>query len=169
RPINRRVARVWIRNHGTLADVFSNLATVAARIQCRYHATPVWSLPPTDVERNPARCFLNRAWATDRRRRIPREFLCRESFQARVRENARQRSWKTKTIRQHVLGACLAKLAFEKPVAVEDLTKYRLRGRNVDVALFHRRARGKPATRRNVLFDARVIRRPVLLHHAITI
>src|SRR6185503_2725563 len=91
RPINRRVALVCTRERGTLADVFSHLPAVAARIQSRNNTTSVWPLPPADVEWNPAWRFLNRAWATNGRRRIPGEFLCREPFQTRVRENARQR------------------------------------------------------------------------------
>src|SRR4029079_12178120 len=54
-------------------------------------------------------------------------------------------------------------------IAVEYLPKDRLSRRRVYVALFHRRPRGTPATRGNIRLQARIIRRPVFLHHAITI
>src|SRR6185369_10375150 len=153
----------------TLADVFSNLSAVTAGIERRNDATPVWSNPVTDIERNATRCFLDRLAATDRRRRIPRELLCREAFQSGMRENARQRGGKTKTVRQHVLSASLAKLTLKKAIAVEYLAKDRLRRRRVDVALFHRRACREPTTGGDVLLQARVIGGPVFAHHVITI
>src|SRR5215208_2070220 len=169
RPINRIIASIWISAHRTLADVFSYLTAITAGIQRRDNAATVRSQPVAYVKWNSARRLFDRTFATGRRGGIPGELLCRESFHARVRENARQRCRKTKTVRQHILGACLAKLALEKPVAIKDLSKDRFRGRNIDVALFHRRARGKPATRGNILLHARVIGRPVFLHHAITV
>src|ERR1051325_8713433 len=154
---------------GTSTDVCLDLSAVTSGIQRCDYAAAVRSLPVTDVERNAARCLLDRAWTTGVRRGIPRELLCRESLDAGVREYARQRSRKTKTVGQHVLRARLAKLTLKETIAVKDLAKDRLRGRNVHVALFHRRARRKPATRGDVLLHTCVIRRPVFLHHAITI
>src|SRR5215204_2701926 len=80
RPIHWIVARIRIGDRRALADVFSDLAAVAAGVQRRDDAVTVWSNPVTDIERNAARSFLERAAAADRRRRIPRELLRREPF-----------------------------------------------------------------------------------------
>src|SRR6185437_13642053 len=120
---DRIVARIWIRDHRALADVFSDLSAVAAGIQRGDDAATVWSNPIAYVERNAARRFLDRTRTANWRRGIPCELLRRETFQTSVRENARQRRWKTKTIRQHVLSARLAKLTLEKSIAVENLAK----------------------------------------------
>jgi hypothetical protein len=86
-----------------------------------------------------------------------------------VREDAGQRCGKTETVGQHVLGTRLAKLALKKSIAVEYLPKDRLSRGRIHVALFHRRARRKPPARGNICLQTRIIRRPVFLHHAITI
>src|SRR6185369_1943117 len=165
RPINRIVSR----DRGAPADVFPDLSAITSRIQRGDHTATVRSLPIANVPRNTTRCFFNRTWTTNTRRRVPRELLCRETLDARVREYAQQRSRKTKTVGQHVLRARLAKLTFKEAIAVKNLSKDRLRRRGVDVALLHRRARRKPATRRDVLLHARVVSGPVFLHHSITI
>src|SRR6185369_10203639 len=106
-----------------------DLSGVTAGIERRDHAASVRTLPPADVEWNAARCFFDRTRTTDKRRRVPREFLRRESLDARVGQDARQRSGKTETVGQHVLRAGLAELALEKFIAVKNLAKDRLRRR----------------------------------------
>src|SRR5215510_1511433 len=137
-----------------LADVYLNLTAITSRIQRRYNSTTIRSLPPTHIPRNPTWRFFDRTRAANISRGVPGEFLCRESLQAGVRENARQRCRKTKTVGQHVLSARFAKLALKKSIAVEYLPKDRLSRRRIHIALFHRRASGKPATRGNIRLQA---------------
>src|SRR6185369_2568520 len=115
RPVNRIIFRTRIR---TLADVFSDLSAITSRIQRCDHTASIRTLPETYIPRNSAWGLFDRTWSTDTRRGIPGELLSRETFDAGVRENARQRSGKTKTVGQHVLRACLAKLTCEETIAV---------------------------------------------------
>src|SRR5689334_4633958 len=91
RPVNRIVARVWISNDRTLADVFSDLSAVTARIERSDHAAPVRPLPPADVPGNSARRLFDRTAPAHRRRRIPRQLLRRETFDSHMGQDARQR------------------------------------------------------------------------------
>src|ERR1700752_240617 len=141
---------------GTIADVAPDLSAIAARVECSDHAAAIRPLPPTNVERNSVRG-------------VPRQLLCREAFDSRMGQYARQRSGKTKAIGQHVFRARPAQLAPEKLIDIKNLAKERLSRRQVDIALFHRRASRKPASRSDVLLHARVIGGPVFLHHAIAI
>src|SRR5262249_22885470 len=118
-PVNRIVSRIRIRDRGTSTDVFSDLPAITSGIQRRDNAATVRSLPVADVPRNTARCCFDRTRAAGARRGIPGELLCRESLDARVPKNARQRSRKTKTVGQHVLSARLAKLTLKETIAVE--------------------------------------------------
>src|SRR5262249_5292598 len=129
RPVNRIVSRPRIGNHRALADVFSDLSAITSGVQRRDHTATVRSLPVTDVPRNSGRCLFDRTRTTAGRRGIPGEFLCRESFDARVCEYARQRSRKTKTVGQHVLSARLSKLTLKETIAVKYLPEDRLRRR----------------------------------------
>src|SRR6185503_692195 len=127
RPTHGIVASIRIRDDRTLADVFPDLSAVATRIQGCDDAAAVWSNPVTYVEWNSARRFLNRSSAAGGRAGVPRQLLRRESSQTCVREYAGQRCGKSKTVRQHVLDARLAKLTLKKLVTVKYLAKDRLR------------------------------------------
>ena len=169
RPVDRIISRVGVSDDRTLADVFAHLPAVAAGIERRDHAAPVRAFPKTDVERNAHRRVFRRARAADARRRSPRQLLGRETLEAHVSEDARQRSGKTETVGQHIFGAGLAELSAKVLSAVKNLPDDRFGRRRVDVAFFHRRAGGKPTARGHVLFQLPIIFRPVFFHQAITI
>src|SRR5215813_5863980 len=100
---------------------------------------------------------------------MPREFLRGKTLDTGVSQEAGQRRWKAKTVRQHVFGAGPAEFATEKSVSVKHLPKDRFCGGRVDVALFHGRTRRKPPSRLHVGLELAEIGGVVFHHHAIAV
>src|SRR5439155_3498222 len=115
------------------------VAAVAQRIKSGHDRFSVGALPDTDIKRNTHRCFLRRIGPADVRCGLPagRQFLCRETFYSRMSKDARQRSRKPETVRQHVFRASYPKFLAKPTVAVQDLPYDRLGVWRIDVALFH--------------------------------
>src|SRR5215510_9053975 len=86
-----------------------------------------------------------------------------------MRENARQGSGETKTIRQHIFVTRNAKLFAKPVVAVKDLSDDRFCVWRVNVALFHRGTSRKPASSGDVLLQSLKVSRVILFHQAIAI
>ncbi len=152
-----------------LAEIGFDATAVGARIQPGQHALAIRAHPHANVERRAFRRFLERFRTSGIGGRSPHQLLCGESFHAGVRQNRRQRGWKSEAIRQHVFRAGFAEL-FAKPViSVKNLPNDRLGAGRVHVALFHRRSRREPSALIHEFLHLCEIRGKIFLHQAVAV